>query len=134
MFILGCFTIVRLVETSIENIVCRRRIETIRQYYAALDTRHRGFFQPEYGGGGLHGVHHGGGSVLFTMASMVLLVNAVLDGATAALICILGVGLSAPAGITAGVLVAVATLVFGLVYEYRRLGPLIRGDARVSGT
>jgi hypothetical protein len=36
IFVLGCFTVVRLVETSVLNIVSQRRIELIRRYYASL--------------------------------------------------------------------------------------------------
>jgi len=128
VFLLGWFTTVRLVETSVENIVCRRRIEMIRRYYASLDSRYRSFFVADYDGSGVHGVRYGGRSVLFTMASMVLLVNSVLGGATATLICILGAHLPAAAGAVIGVAVGAGTLALGLAYELRRLSPLIRGN------
>lgn len=99
----------------------------IRRYYATLDPRYRGFFVADYDGSGVHGVRYGGRSVLFTMASMVLLVNSVLGGATATLICILGFHLPAVAGAVIGVVVAIGTLALGLGYQYRRLSPLIRG-------
>jgi hypothetical protein len=127
VFILGWFTVVRLVETSVENIVCRRRIEVIRRYYAALDPRHRAFFEADYAGSGLHGVKYGGRSILFTMASMIHLVNSVVGGATVGLLCILGGHLTAYAGVPLGGLVGIGILALGLSYEYRRLTPLIRG-------
>ena len=37
LIILGVFTFVGLVETSVENVVFLRRIEAIRRYYATLD-------------------------------------------------------------------------------------------------
>ena len=37
LLILGIFTFVRLVETNVEDVVCLRRIDTIRRYYATLD-------------------------------------------------------------------------------------------------
>lgn len=40
MIILGIHLFVRLVETSVENVVSLRRIEAIRRYYATLDTRY----------------------------------------------------------------------------------------------
>jgi hypothetical protein len=128
VFILGWFTVVRLVETSVENIVCRRRIELIRRYYASLDPRHRAFFEADYTGSGLHGVKYGGRSILFTMASMILLVNSVVGGATVGLICILGGHLTAYAGVPVGVVVGIGILGLGLFYEYRRLASLIRGE------
>ena len=127
VFILGWFTVIRLIETSVENIVCHRRIEMIRRYYATLDPRYRGFFVADYDGSGVHGVRYGGRSVLFTMASMVLLVNSVLGGATATLISILGFHLPTVAGAVIGIVVAIGTLALGLGYQYRRLSPLI-GD------
>jgi hypothetical protein len=129
VFILGWFTVVRLIETTVENIVCRRRIELIRRYYADIDPRHRAFFEADYRGSGLHGVKYGGRSILFTMASMIHLVNSVVGGATVALVCILGGHLTAYAGVPLGGVVGVAVLAGGLSYEYRRLAPLIRGDA-----
>jgi hypothetical protein len=132
VFLLGWFTVVRLVETSVENIVCRRRIETIRRYYASLDPRHRAFFEADYSDSGLHGVRYGGRSVLFTMASMILLVNSVVGAATVALLCILGAHLVAAAGVPIGVVVGLAILLGGLSYEYRRLAPLISGKGTVS--
>jgi hypothetical protein len=34
LFILGCFTVVRLVDTGITNVACLRQIAHIRSYYA----------------------------------------------------------------------------------------------------
>jgi hypothetical protein len=42
--ILGIFTFVRLVETNVEDVVCLRRIDTIRRYYATLDPAAAAFF------------------------------------------------------------------------------------------
>jgi hypothetical protein len=131
VFLLGWFTIVRLIDTSVENIVCRRRIETIRRYYASIDPRQQGFFEADYSGSGLHGVRYGARSVLFTMASMILLVNSVVGAATVALLCILGAHLTAVAGVPVGLVVGLGILAGGLSYEYRRLAPLIRGQATV---
>ncbi|HYB85698.1 MAG TPA: hypothetical protein VEC76_02515 [Streptosporangiaceae bacterium] len=133
VYLLGWFTVVRLVETSVENIVCSRRIERIRRYYATIDPRYRGFFAADYDASGRHGVRYGGRSVLFTMASMVLLVNSVLGGATATLICILGAHLPAAASAAIGAVAGLGTLALGLGYEYRRLAPLIRGGALSPG-
>jgi hypothetical protein len=44
LIILGIFTFVRLVETSVENVVFLRRIEAIRRYYATLDPAAAAFF------------------------------------------------------------------------------------------
>jgi hypothetical protein len=132
VFVLGWFTTVRLVETTIENIVCRRRIEAIRRYYADLDPRRRGFFQADYSGSGLHGVRYRGRSVLFTMASMILVVNSVVGGATVALLCILGADVGPAVGVLVGVIFGFGILAGGLWYEYRRLSPLILGQSALT--
>lgn len=129
VFILGWFTIVRLIDTSVQNIVSRRRIESIRQYYAAIDRRRASLFESDAVALGVLGVRYSGRSILFTMASMILLVNAVVAGATMALLCILGAGLSAAGAVPIGAVVGVVTLGWGLVYQSRRLAPLIGRDA-----
>ncbi|HTW06154.1 MAG TPA: hypothetical protein VME46_01495 [Acidimicrobiales bacterium] len=96
VFILGWFTIVRLIDTSVQNIVSRRRIETIRKYYAAIDPRHARLFEPDAVAFGVLSVRYSARSVLFTRASMILLVNSVVAGATVALVVALGGGVPAP--------------------------------------
>jgi len=44
IFVLGCFTMVRLVDTSIENLVAIRRVERIRQYWSTLAPEGHIFF------------------------------------------------------------------------------------------
>jgi hypothetical protein len=133
VFILGWFTVVRLIDTSVQNIVSRRRIETIRQYYAAIDPRHANLFESDAVALGVLGVRYSGKSIVFTMASMILLVNAVVAGATVTLLSVLGGGMAAPGAIALGAVVAVVTLGFGLAYESRRLSPLISRDATDAG-
>jgi hypothetical protein len=134
VYVLGWFTIVRLIDTSVQNLVSRRRIETIRQYYAGIDPRHAKFFEPDAVAFGVLGVRYSARSVFFTMASMILLVNSVVAGATVALVFALGAGLPAAGAIAVGVVAAVASLALGLLYESRRLAPLIAGDAPAEAT
>jgi hypothetical protein len=61
------------------------------------------------------------------MASMVLLIIAVLEGATVALICVLGTQPPAAVGIVAGVMVGIVVLILGHAYEHGRLARLIGG-------
>jgi hypothetical protein len=133
VFILGWFTIVRLIDTSVQNIVSRRRIETIRQYYASIDPRHAKLFESDAAAFGVLGVRYSGRSIFFTMASMILLVNSVVGGATVTLACTLGGGLAAPGAVVIGVVVAAATLALGLYYQSRRLAPLIGREAPAGG-
>jgi hypothetical protein len=125
VFILGYFTIVRLIDTSVQNIVALRRIEVIRRYYASLLPTAPAYFEPDTASESARGVRYRGGSILFTMASMIILVNSVLGGATIALFCALVVTLSIPLAAAIGALAGVALLLLSLWYEYRRLGPLI---------
>jgi hypothetical protein len=133
VFVLGWFTVVRLIDTSVQNIVSRRRIETIRQYYAEIDPRRAGFFESDAVALGVLGVRYSGRSILFTMASMILVVNAVVAGATATLLCVLGAGLTAFGALPVGGVAAVVTLAWGLLYQSRRLAPLISREAATVG-
>ena len=47
VYILGCFTIVRLVDTSVANIVSMRRMEAIRRYYATLGSLAAPYFEAD---------------------------------------------------------------------------------------
>jgi hypothetical protein len=68
-----------LVDTSVQNIVALRRIEVIRRYYASLlPPIAPAYFEPDRTAQGARGVRYRGGSILFTMASMIILVNSVL--------------------------------------------------------
>jgi hypothetical protein len=133
VFVLGWFTIVRLIDTSVQNIVSRRRIETIRQYYAAIDPLHSRYFESDAVALGVLGVRYSGRSILFTMASMILMVNAVVAGATVTLLCALGAGLPALGAVPIGVFTGLVTLGWGLLYQSRRLAPLISRDAPAGG-
>ena len=129
VLILGIFTIVRLIDTSVQNIVALRRIEVIRRYYASLLPIAPAYFEPDRTSEGARGVRYRGGSILFTMASMIILVNSVLGGATIALFFALVVTLSIPIATVIGALGGVVLLLLSLWYEYRRLGSLITSPA-----
>jgi hypothetical protein len=131
VFILGIFTIVRLIDTSVQNIVALRRIEVIRRYYDSLLPIAPAYFEPDRTAEGARGVRYRGGSILFTMASMIILVNSVLGGATIALFFALVVTPSIPIATVIGVLGGVALLLLSLWYEYRRLGPFITSQVSV---
>jgi hypothetical protein len=125
VFVLGWFTIVRLTDTSVANIVSLRRMELIRRYYATLHPLAPPYFGVDDSPTARRGVRYGRWSFLFTMASMVITVNCVLAGATVALLCDLAfkAPLAAAAGI--GVAAGIALLAFSLRYEHRRLTPVV---------
>ena len=125
VFALGWFTIVRLIDTSVANVVSLRRIELIRGYYASIVPSAAAYFEPDEPMTGTQGVRYGRWSFLFTMASMVIVVNSVLGGATVALVGTLAV--KAPVGIATviGVAAGLALLALALRYEHRRLTPQV---------
>jgi hypothetical protein len=133
VFLLGCFTVVRLIDTSVANLVALRRIERIRAYWAALDPLGPRFFEPDNHEAGHRGVHYGFWASLFTMASLVIVVNSVLAGAVIALFCSLAVHLPPAIDVAAGLMAGGAAVLLGLIYQRRRLDRLIRGAATSPG-
>jgi hypothetical protein len=125
VFVLGWFTIVRLIDTSVANVISLRRMELIRAYYAALGPMAPPYFGAGNSAPGEHGVRYGRWSFLFTMASMVITVNCVLGGATIALLCDLAFKVPLPGAAGIGVAAGLALLALGLRYEHRRLTPVV---------
>jgi hypothetical protein len=125
VFVLGWFTIVRLIDTSVANIVSLRRMELIKQYYAALAPLAPPYFGTADPPTGHRGVQYGRWSFLFTMASMVIVVNCVVGGATIALLCDLAFKVPLPGAAGIGVAAGLVLLVLSLRYEHRRLTPVV---------
>jgi hypothetical protein len=130
VFVLGWFTIVRLIDTSVANVVSQRRMERITRYYASLYPAGAPFFDvgPPTAPG-MHGVRYGRWSFLFTMASMVIVVNSVVGGAAIALVAALAVHAAAPIPIAVGICGGVILLALGLRYEHHRLIPVVLSRA-----
>jgi hypothetical protein len=125
VFILGCFTIVRLTDTSVANVVSQRRMEMITAYYASIHPPLAAYFGIGEVAGRKHGVQYGRLSFLFTMASMVIVVNSVVGGATVALVFALAIRAMAPVPVLVGLVAGIVLLVVGLHYEHRRLTPVV---------
>lgn len=51
VFVLGIFTFVRLVESSVEDIYCGRAINRIRNYHLEVAGDRASYFMPPSGGG-----------------------------------------------------------------------------------
>ena len=121
IFMLGWFTVVRLVDTSVENITVRRRMERIREHFVSLHPSGPDLISLDSPRTGELGVRYSRSSFLFTMASMIGAVNAVLGGALVALVLIFGGDvepvLAQVSGVTVGLLLLTATL----TYERRRI-------------
>ena len=125
VFVLGCFTVVRLVDTSVANVVAQRRMDLIRRYYAGLTPSAAPYFGGERSEAGDRGVRYGRWSFLYTMASMVIVVNSVVGGAAVALAVALAARATSPVPTLTGIVVALIVLALGLYYEHRRLTPAV---------
>ncbi len=115
LFILGWFSIVRLVDNSIENMLALRSIARIRTYYATLTPEAAAYF-PSSGSvvvdaQQMAGVRYTRWSTLFTMASMIGMVDAVVGGTIAALLASGLFDLPLAVSIAIAVLVAAALVV-----------------------
>ena len=123
IFLLGLFTVVRLVETSLESIQCLRGIARIHGYYRTLGPEAARQFAPEYGRWPeIQSPALRLGPILAflgTTASMIAVINNVVAGVGIALL-VRVFSPSTPAwiGATAGLLAAaLLTLAF---YAYQR--------------
>jgi hypothetical protein len=124
VFILGWFTVIRLTDTSVANVVSQRRMELITTYYASIYPPSAAYFGVSPAAP-RHGVQYGRWSFLFTMASMVIVVNSVVGGAALALLCALAIKAAAPVPVLAGIAAGLILLAAGLHYEHRRLTPVV---------
>ena len=117
-------TFVRLVETSVENVVFLRRIEAIRRYYAALDPAAAAFFaSPDSNGAtaalASTGMRAGMAEMLFTGASMIAAVTSILAGVGAALL-LETASVPLLAAVITGVGVTIVTFSLHMLWMYRR--------------
>jgi hypothetical protein len=132
LFVLGLFTIVRLVDTGVENLSCIRSMGRIRRHYAELVPEAPQFFgdQPNAGSSLLAttAIRRGRLVGLFTIASMIAVVNAVV-GSTGITLLVAHLrggfnqGFIFP--IAVGVLVGLALVAAVLIYQDRRYRALV---------
>jgi hypothetical protein len=125
VFILGLFTVVRLTDTSVANIVSQRRMDLIKMYYVSIHPAAARYFVDDNPETGNHGVRYGRWSFLFTMASMVIVVNSVVGGATVTLVFALAVKAAAPVPVIVGIVAGLGLLALALYYQHLRLTPVV---------
>jgi hypothetical protein len=123
LFVLGIFTVVRLVETVLESQHCETGIARIRAYYRTLGPEAARHFSPETGRwpeADAPALRFGTTLAFFgTTASMIAVINNVVAGVCLALLVrSLGPGAPAWAGPVAGI--AGALLLTWLFYAYQR--------------
>jgi hypothetical protein len=124
VFLLGWFTVVRLVDTGLENVRSLRAIARIRGYYRTLTPEAADYFSP-WGVGdetqqalAALAVTPGRLAPLFTIASMVAVVNSLVGGVGVALVT--NVLLSDRQGVVAVAVGAVGALTFAAAaYRYQ---------------
>jgi hypothetical protein len=126
LFVLGVFTVVRLVDTGLQNFVYVRSMARIREYYADLSPDASQFF-----GGVRDSVHAPLSRMagrrrlreLFTIATMIAVIDSVVGGTGAALITAHvqgGFGRAPLLSLGIGLLVGVLLLGAFLAYQHRR--------------
>ena len=135
IFVLGVFTVMRLVDTALENMRCLAGIARIRRYYRTLSPDAAQYFAARHG---RWPEGHSDPSLrlgplmafLSTSASMIAFINSVIAGVGVALLSgdLLGADLTVWA-ISLGVALAVALNVAFVAYErwrfriFERIGP-----------
>jgi hypothetical protein len=124
LYVLGLFTFVRLVETSVEDVLYGRAINRIRNHYLALAGGQARLFvlsghDDPIGVLANMGLSPTRWRLYFTTATMIAVINSVVGGAAVALA--LGVAVDASLGLAAGVggAVAIASLLLMRRAEYR---------------
>ncbi|MFB2597114.1 hypothetical protein ACEXQE_04905 [Herbiconiux sp. P17] len=134
VYVLGWFTIIRLIDTTVASVVAQQRIEAIRGYYGSLSRAASRFFPRDDEKAGTLGVRYRARSLLFTIATMISVVNAVLGAAATAVILAIGADAELITSVVAGALVGAASVVIALTYQQRRFRDVQHapGDLRAS--
>jgi hypothetical protein len=125
VFLLGMFSYLRLVQTSIEDMVFTVGMFRVRQYFLELDPAAAPFFPPTDPRGmatleRIGVVSTGPLQLLLTAASMVACINAIVGGAAMALASRSLVDAPVPVAVATGALVAVGLAGLCLGYQVRR--------------
>jgi hypothetical protein len=123
VFLLGIFTVIRLVETAIDSLQCLAGIARIRAYYRTLGPEATRHFAPQYGRWPEvepPALRFGPALAFFgTTASMIAVINNVVAGVGIALL-IRVLSPSAPFRVDAIAGVAGVLVLTGLFYRYQR--------------
>jgi len=125
VFLLGVFSFLRLVQTSIEDIVCAVGSFRIRQYFLGLDPAAAPFFPPTDPRGmtkleRIGVVSTGPLQMLLTAASMVACINAIVGGVAVALALRSLLEASVPVSAVVGTLVGLGLAALFFAYQVRR--------------
>jgi hypothetical protein len=125
VFFLGLVTYVRVLQSSIEDVLYARAINRIRHYYTELDPTRAHYFLLS-GRDDVRGalanmcLRDSWTQFLFTLPSAVAVINALLAGATFALAVVLAVEAPLPVTVLTGMAFGTTVLALHLVYQVRR--------------
>jgi hypothetical protein len=122
---LGLVTYVRVLQSSIEDILYARAINRIRHYYTEIDPSQAHYFllsgRDDFRGALANmGVRDSWTQFLFTMPSAVAVINALLAGVTVALAVVTTAGPPLPVTVLAGMALGTTVLALHLAYQVRR--------------
>lgn len=117
LIVLGEITFARVLETSVEDVALLRGIQRIRRYYGGLAPRAGEFFPVPGGSAAMNemvatGAGRGVRSVLFTLATAVAVVNALLAAGVVGVLLtgVLGLPVAVPAAVAAVLVVVLVAL------------------------
>jgi hypothetical protein len=133
---LGLVTYVRVLQSSIEDILYARAINRIRHFYTEIDPSKAHYFLLS-GRDDFHGalanmcIRDSWTQFLFTLPSAVAVINALLAGVTAALAVVTTVGPPLPVTVLAGMALGTTVLAFHLAYQVRRFAAMKANVAAV---
>lgn len=123
VFLLGIFTVVRLVETALDSMYCMQGIARIRGYYRSLGPEAARYFAPEHGRWPETddpALRLGPGLAYFgTTATMIAIINNAVAGAGIAFL-LRFLGPSAPYWVAGVAAVSSALALTWLFYAYQR--------------
>jgi hypothetical protein len=130
LMVLGLFTFVRMVATSVENIRCLIRIQRIRAWYRQLAPDGTWFADAKPGGDDLDdeaaaaltttGIRPGPMQMLYTAAAMVAAMNSILLGTIVSLLLRAADLSGLPPALTIGVVAGLAAFLGQLMYQRRQ--------------
>jgi hypothetical protein len=136
---LGLVTYVRVLQSSIEDILYARAINRIRHYYTEIDPAQAHYFllsgRDDFRGALANMcIRDNWIQFLFTMPSAVAVINALLAGVTVALALVTAIGTPLPLTVLAGMAFGTTVLVLHLAYQVRRFATMKANVAAVFPT
>jgi hypothetical protein len=129
VFFLGLVTFVRVLQSSLEDMIYARAINRIRHYYTEIDPSRSHYFLLS-GHDDVRGalanmcLRDSWTQFLFTLPSAVAVINGLLGGVTVALAVATAAGLPLPATVLAGIVSGTAILGGHVTYQMRRFASM----------